>query len=219
MWARAAFFYRRPPKTALEWRPSPHGPREDPIDFHARLQDVIGVTLRLELVTSPEELLGQEVFFGREFHLLADGLPVAHLRYGDQAPALVEIACSEERWRLTKHWQTGWYLSLERTTDSVPIGRYRGRHWRAGGMIELTDGGSVTVRHRPGGRWRLAMPGTKPFAKLRQRRSGLRSNEPLQVTIKSIPPEMVTSHLFVLTVCGVILLEDEVASMSSFPGE
>lgn len=218
MWARATFFYRRPPKTALEWRPSPEAPRRDPIDFHASLRDEIGVTLRLELVAEPHELV-QEIFFGREFHLLAGKLPVAHLRYGDQAPALVEIACKEERWRLTKHWHAGWDLSLERTTDSIPIGRYRGRHWRAGGTIELIDGGSVTVRHRPGGRWRLAMPGAKPFVELRPRRLRSRRNKPLRLTIKSVPAEMVSLHLFVLTVCGVILLEDEVASMSAFPGE
>jgi hypothetical protein len=213
------------------------GPESEPLDasagdelaaieFRLTLRDTVGETLRL---VRPGPSPGSERadgswrprrLLGREFWLLAGELPVAYLRYGDRNdPALVEVVCREERWQLTKHRRTGWDLSLQRTADHAPLGRYRGRRWRAGGTIELADGTSATARNWPGGPWRLEASGAKPFAEVKR---GLitrsRRDEPLRVTMKSAPREIVGLHLVVLTVCGVILLEEDAMRMSGVGG-
>jgi hypothetical protein len=213
---------------APEWEPldASYGDELAAIEFPVTLRDTVGGTLRL---VRPGPSPGYERadgswrpprFLGREFWLVAGELSVAYLRYGDRDdPALVEMACREERWQLTEHRRTGWDLSLERTTDHAPLGGYRGRRWRAGGTIELADGTSITVQNWPGGPWRLQTRGAKPFAEVRR---GLvtrsRRDEPLRVTMKSAPLEIVGLHLVVLSVCGVMLLEDDSMRMSQVGG-
>jgi hypothetical protein len=122
----------------------------------------------------------------------------------------MDIACSEGQWQLSKHKRFGWDLNLERADDQAPLGYYRARHWRAGGTIELMDNMSVVVRNSST-HWRLQMPHAEPFVEIRHRLAHMHNaEEPMRVTIKSLPWELTDFHLAVLTVCGVILLEDVV---------
>jgi hypothetical protein len=119
----------------------------------------------------------------------------------------MDVACREGHWWLTKDKPNGWDLNLERANDQALLGHYCARHWRAGGTIELADGTSV-VADKSLSRWRLHMPKAEPFVEITQRAAHIRSaEEPLRVTMKSIPPELAGLHLAVLTICGVTLLE------------
>jgi hypothetical protein len=158
-------------------------------------------------------------YVGHEFWLLSDEQPVAYLRYGDFAPTLMEIACADARWRLTKRNRHGWDLGLERIDDHSLLGQYRARDWLAGGTIELARGPSVAVRKRPGGPWRLQMSRAKPFAEIPRHALTWHRDEPLQVIVKSLPPMgFANLHLSVLTVCALGLLEDESVTLSTLGG-
>jgi hypothetical protein len=126
----------------------------------------------------------------------------------------MHIACREEHWQLSKYKPHGWDLKLERANDQAPLGNYRARHWRAGGTIELADGTSV-VASKSSSRWCLHMPEAEPFVEIPHRVAQIHSaDEPLRVTMKSLPSGLPGLHLAVLTVCGVILLEEMVGTGS-----
>jgi hypothetical protein len=187
------------------------------IEFPLRLCDTVGSTLHLVLAEKCRDSGWLKRAFAKGgFWLLAGEIPVAYLRHGDRA--LVEIACREECWRLTKHRRYGWELNLERLEDSEPLGRYRGRSWQKGGRIELGDDGNVLVHKGMTSPWRMRLAGSEPFAEIAHSLYRWHRDEPLRVTLRSLPPEPVTLHLAVLSLCGVILIEDLLARTFSSGG-
>jgi hypothetical protein len=179
-------------------------------EFPLKLQDTIGETLRLIRTSDQDRRWHRALSWDSDLLLLAGEIPVADLHFSTSLTTLMYIACCEERWRLTKDKPNGWDLNLERANDQAPLGHYWAHHWRAGGTIELADGTSFVVS-RSLSRWRLHMPEAEPFVEIPHRAALMHSTEePLRVTMKSLPPEPAGLHLAVLTVCGVILLEDVV---------
>jgi hypothetical protein len=187
------------------------------IEFPSRLCDTVGSTLHLVLAEKHRDGGWVKTTFDKGgFWLLAGETPVAYMRYGEHA--LVEIACREECWRLTKDRPVGWELNLERLEDSEQLGRYRGRSWRKGGRIELGDDGDVLVDKGLGSPWRMRLAGGEPFAEILHSLYRWHRDEPLRVTLRSLPQEPVTLHLAVLSLCGVILIEDQLARASPSGG-
>jgi hypothetical protein len=178
------------------------------LSFPMGLRDTVGMTLRL--VSSVARPGVVDVQPGRSmapgFWLLAEGSPVAYLRYrGKPWHTLMEIACSDERWQLTNSEQERWRLDLERTKDKVALGCYRMQRWR-GGIVELRGGPRVLVSKRRGGRWCLQLDGEEPFAEIAQPTIRWHADEALRLSLSFAPQDLANLHLAVLTVSGALLL-------------
>jgi hypothetical protein len=162
-------------------------------EFPISLRDTIGETLHLVLArdrprvgTWLREMWSDNPWSKLDLLLLDREIPVAQLRYDPLGSPLMDIACREEQWQLTTGRPHVWDVNLERSDGQAPLGCYRARRWRAGGIIELADGTNVMVRKPLTSHWHLDTPSTESFVEVQHRVAHMNcADEPLRVTMKS----------------------------------
>jgi hypothetical protein len=178
--------------------------------FSLALREVVGQELRL--IPAAEGTSGM-------WSLDAGEIPVAHLRFGHDGWAL-DLACKEERWRITRHRRFGWKLSLERL-DGTRLGSYHGRRSRAGGSIELAAGTRARLRRSLlNNTWQIhdhhgVVCAIRSHPANQLSLFGARPKHRMTVTVDPEATASMGLHLVVLTACGVIMLTDAIAAAAA----